>query len=286
MERVVLVATFALASARVARASDTPCPTTTDADNENLFLYGFVWGSIKHGMHVYVGNTPFYGSTLVVAGVVPEDSTERQTVGVHVYAITDHANNLLAWLPKFNNHLCLRTANSNPSYIDLDVCNANNVQSCTGATGTQFQELAYGGNRLVLYLGDGADHVHGGTGVDIIYGAAGNDDLDDGGDSPYNNVDGNVLGEDGNDFCYGTAADITLLSGGDGNDQMIDTGGVGDRLDGGPGNECCMADIGHSFSYFDCGPGTDHTDSLAGTTNCEVTDSACTQPYQFCAFAP
>jgi hypothetical protein len=146
--------------------------------------------------------------------------------------------------------------------------------------GHQMIPFNYNGFDLISYTGSGANHFHGGAGIDIIYGGLGDDDLNEDVHAPGfpTSLYGAVYGEENNDFCVGQLSNSTLLRGGPGVDKLYDGGGSNDRLYGDAGNDCCVYDHGHSFAVLSCGTGNDGVMNLSGTSSCNyvTTSPTCT----------
>jgi hypothetical protein len=234
-----------------------------------------------HQEEIHMGNFLLYGTSVVGAVVVDRNLAIPSFTTCTLYAVTNAKNQLLGWLPSLNNVLCLGTAGQSEVVVNQSVSASSFDGSCSGLSNVTMLPLNYGGNFFSVYGGDGPDHIHGGAyDLDIIYGGTGNDDLDDGGNSPsFANGMNLVYGEEGNDFVYGSPGNGNFLSGGPGIDQLFDAGGIADSLYGDENGACCVSDYGHSFSVLDCGGGAhDVVDNLAGTTNCEAQNAICASP--------
>jgi Ca2+-binding RTX toxin-like protein len=256
------VLTVAMLSSTSAVRADVSCPTNPTASDALLHIDNFV--PAANGDYYYtIGNFNFFGSSVV--GVCVFDKTTHQET---LHVILDSNNHLLGWLPLLNNHLCL-TSGRDETFV---------VQTSASVCGITINPLNYAGNMLYQYGGPGADILRGGNGADFIYGGGGNDSITDYTSVGSNPIYSGVLaGESGDDRLFGSPANGTMMDGADGNDGLWDFGGLGDLLNGGIGNECCMFDSNENFSAFDCGPGTDRVRTLGGSKqNCEVADPTCT----------
>jgi hypothetical protein len=117
-----------------------------------------------------------------------------------------------------------------------------------------------------LTLGGFYLDVHGMAGRDHLWTNFGNTWLWGGGDLDFlssSNPNGSLIGHDGDDDIYGTAAVAT-----------------GQALYGGPGNDCLSIDGWGTPAAFDCGDGSDwRLDSPANMLSCETLSptGACTQ---------
>lgn len=170
--------------------------------------------------------------------------------------------------------------------------------------GDEIDGLFGGSGPDTLHGGDGNDLVYGGDGIDFLLGNAGDDQLFGGaGDDTlwgddvdlYDSLGGDdrLRGDDGNDFLHGEGGD-DLLCGGE------ETGGVGDFLFGGYGNDSLwgpsddfgtsgLINEGSSGPYFgDSGYAIDvdecdgvSSPGYAGTcdSTISVAPSWCTLPY-------
>lgn len=106
----------------------------------------------------------------------------------------------------------------------------------------------------ILYVPPGGQLFHGTNQSDLIFGSAGDDDIDGG------NGKDCIVGHDGNDTIDGGNAKDVLL-GGPGDDQLSGSNGP-DILDGGPGQDVCY---------------TGHAPDNA--TNCESVDPPSVGPH-------
>lgn len=251
-------------------SADAVCRTTEDANNAVLHLYGFTppaSGSVTY----WIGNFDFFGSSAVGACV-----TTSFNGASTLYLLVDNNNNLLGWLPKIWNHMCL-TSRPDDTIV---------VQTPTNVCGVTMSPLNYNGNILMQYGQASADIIRGGNGLDVIAGGTGNDSIVDYTAVGANNIYyGELYGESGNDILGGSPASNTFLNGGDQNDHLRDFGGVGEVLVGGAGNECCIWDSNNSYNAIDCGTGTDTVNTLAGSPakqNCDVVSGSCGNTGFFC----
>jgi hypothetical protein len=245
----------------LARA-DQACRTTPSSLNSVLHLYGFSH-PYPGQLEFVIGNFDFFGASAVGA-CVRDYGNNTETL----YLIVDSYDHLLGWLPLSYNHLCLT---NDPDYVEV-------LEQSEPQCGITMNPLNYSGNRLVLYGQGNFDHLHGGNGVDIIYGGLANDNLADtgSGSGAWPVYAGTLLGESSNDFLFGSSANSTYLDGGAGNDGLADLGGGSDTLLGSSGNECCMYDSNNSFTTFNCGVGTDKVNQTAANkVGCETADSNC-----------
>ncbi|MDZ4094339.1 MAG: calcium-binding protein [Paracoccaceae bacterium] len=135
------------------------------------------------------------------------------------------------------------------------VLEVENVRSADGAdhlTGTNGNNLLDAGAGNDTLFGEGGNDVlRGGAGTDRLYGGDGDDRIEagDGSDFLYGgNGNDRLLGEAGNDRLWGEAGNDQLL-GGDGNDVM--SGGAGaDTLWGGAGNDVLSGGDGSDTAVF------------------------------------
>lgn len=258
---LLLISGLLLSAAHTARA-DTACRTTEDANNSVLRIDGF-WSPGNGDITIMLGNFDFYGVSAVGACV---HDTSRASPTFHF--VTDFNGNLLGWLPKVINHLCLTNLSE-----QMHILMTNQTQC-----GVPMTPLNYNGNHLVVYGQDDVDILFGGNGRETFYGGRHIDDLRDSGSGPGANpiYTGTLMGESNFDILTGSRGNNTILDGGAGGDAVVDLGGSRDVLRGGADDDCCIFDSDETFSVFNCGPGTDTVNGLsASKTDCENHKSNC-----------
>lgn len=260
---VLAIGMFTLTSGR-AHAADT-CPTAGFPGIMSVLkFYDFDPAKFnQHDLTVNIGRADFYGQKPLIACI---EYVHNNQYFAKLHWIVDEYDHLLSWLPEPSNYMCFGNGSTDRGIY------ANVLYKNETLCGVTMYPLNYNGNQLIMYGGAGVDHIHGGAGVDVIYGGIGGDDIDEAGHGPIASW-GACYGEDQSDFLYGSTANSSVLNGGVGNDQLYDSGGTGERLYGGSGNECCIYDHGHVFDILSCGSGSDGVVSLAGTTECNYTQS-------------
>ena len=162
---------------------------------------------------------------------------------------------------------------SSPQFARLTAMYSDDLDEATGPN-----QLRDSRDRSDFILGgNGADHVHSGSGDDIVGGGDGNDRIDGGAGRDIlfgEEGDDNVAGGVGNDFLNGGAGDDELsgafgddiLIGGDGDDYI--SGGHGDDLlIGGSGNDTLSGGRGMDTYYFSRGWGRDIIRESDGAIN-------------------
>lgn len=177
--------------------------------------------------------------------------------------------------------------------ISADYVNTSNSTAANGTlyggigadtlVGAAGADALYGGNDADrLYAGNGADVLDGGAGADYLYGGAGDDilyydsadNIIDGGagqdtlvlgnSAAYIDLNGNskfagievVVGGNGADTIYGTAAAAETLFGGAGNDILAGLG-ADDSLAGGAGNDTFVYGAGYGNDIIADGNNSD-----------------------------